>query len=595
MSRQLHNRPGPRTSRRAAALGAAGGWALLALLALLLPARAYASIGAAEAVVNQVAAHMPGQDRTLRVEDQVFQDEVIETGEKSASKLLFRDATQLRIGPNSRVALDKFVYSEKTGQQVVVSMAIGVMRFTSGKLIKSAYTIRTPTATVGIRGTEFDVIVDENGATTIVVYSGEVLMRSTDGVSTSIGVCGFGMTSPQGETLTTEPQPANRLAPDQVARVLEMDSLLQSGVQTVAAGVGDCLSPAGPGDGAPAGEQSAPPAPLPPLPHLSPVNAQQQNTPTLPIAPQPWTGMAGPARVANAPRSVAPSPPGPPPPPPIPIGGGSGNPSDGNPGSGDPGTGNPGNGNPGSGNPGSGDSGGGAGRRIAYTGLAFDNQPNQSQFGFTQLSVGGGAPTHSLAPIAGPAEAPIGQLAYELVLAQGGVVNAGGGLDGARLEFSASTIDFVAAGGGGAQLAITGGELTLSYVEDAFDYAEVDLPFGFGVADPTYALDGRIEFTLLDEEGTLVSGYWEILGADRETGLPYNALSVGADRDGGEFDLAFFLRSDSSILECGGCVYQGLQIGLLFAGWGAPVAAPGAVWGLWLGGLWLLRRRRFAP
>jgi hypothetical protein len=587
---------------RAAAVGSTCGRFLILLLALLLPLRAHASIGAAEAVVNHVAAHMPGQDRALRAEDEVFQDEVIETGAKSASKLLFRDATQIRIGPNSKVVLDKFVYSEKSGQEVVVSMAVGVMRFTSGKLIKSAYLIRTPTATVGIRGTEFDVIVDENGATTIVVYSGEVLMRSTDGTNTSIGVCGLGMTSSQGETLTTQPQQANELAPEQMARVLEMDQLLQSGVQTVAAGVGDCLEPAGPG-GAPGGEQSPAPTPFPTLPNLVRVNAQQQNQPALPMAPQPWAGSTGFAS-SFAPRNNAQAPTTPSLPS-IPVGGGSGVPGAGGPGSGNPGNGNPGSGNPGNGDPGAGDpgdpgggdpgTGGPAGPRIAYSGLAFDNQPNPSQFGFTQLNVGGGAPSHTLAPIAGPAQAPVGQLSYDLVLANGGAVNAVGGLDGAQLEFNASTVDFVSsAGGGPAQLTITGGLLTLSYVDDAFDYAEVDLPFGFGVADPTYALDGRIEFTLLDEQGTLVSGYWEILGTDRETGLPYNALSVGTDRDGGAFDLAFFLRSASGLLECGGCSYEGMQIGLLFAGWGAPVTAPGAAWALCLAGLWLVRRRAAA-
>lgn len=583
--------------------GRAAGAAAAFVLALLLPLAAQAAIGAAQAVVNHVEAHLPGQDRLLKPEDQVFQDEVIETAERSASKLLFRDATQMRIGPNSRVTLDKFVYSESSGQQVVVSMAVGVMRFTSGKLVKSAYTIRTPTATVGIRGTEFDVIVDENGATTIIVYSGEVLMRSQDGVSTSIGVCGVGMTSHEGQALTAQPIPANRLAPHQVSKVLEMDQLLEGSVRPVAAGVGDCLEPAGPGDGAPEGENNGAPLPFPPLPNFTPTLFQQQTqTPTPPAPPAPppaqfASGLGGfgggtpaPAPAfAPPPPSIIPGPgPGPAdPPPPLPGGPGGGN---GNaPGGSDPG------GAPGGGGPTP------PSTVFRYAGLAFDAQPNQANFGFTSLSLGGGATTHALAPIASPATAPIGQLSYDLVVANGGAIDNAGGLHGSRLEFHASTIDFVSTGpgGGAAALTITGGVLTLSYVDTgAFDYAEVDLPFGFGVADPVYALSGRLEFTLLDEDGTLLSGYWEILGTDRETGLPYNALSVGTQRDGGELDLAFFLRSLSSELECGGCAYEGLQLGLLFAGWGAPVPAPGGGWLLLAGGfviaLRLVRRGRSA-
>jgi hypothetical protein len=77
---------------------------------------------------------------------------VIRTGTDSKSQLLFRDETTLSIGPDSEIALDKFVYSPQ-GSSVSLNATKGVFRFISGSAPKNAYEIKTPSATVGVRGT----------------------------------------------------------------------------------------------------------------------------------------------------------------------------------------------------------------------------------------------------------------------------------------------------------------------------------------------------------------------------------------------------------------------------------------------------------
>lgn len=80
------------------------------------------------------------------------------TGPESTAKLVFLDSTNLAIGPTSRVTLDEFVYSGGAdAEKVTVNLSKGLFRFTTGKLDKKAYEIRTPTSSIGVRGTVLDI------------------------------------------------------------------------------------------------------------------------------------------------------------------------------------------------------------------------------------------------------------------------------------------------------------------------------------------------------------------------------------------------------------------------------------------------------
>jgi hypothetical protein len=60
--------------------------------------------------------------------------------------------------------IDEFVFNpDQTAQQVTIRMAKGAFRFISGNSPSSAYSIRTPTMTIGVRGTVLDVYAAVNG------------------------------------------------------------------------------------------------------------------------------------------------------------------------------------------------------------------------------------------------------------------------------------------------------------------------------------------------------------------------------------------------------------------------------------------------
>jgi hypothetical protein len=138
-------------------------------------------IGGAIAVQHEVSGHVEGRNRPVGEGDDVYQNELIRTGAASAAELGFLDQTKLSIGASAQVKLDRFVYDVSGGARtVVMTAAKGVARFVSGSGPSSAYQVRTPHATLGVRGTEFEVLVQPRR--TVVVHGHgavEVCPRTT--------------------------------------------------------------------------------------------------------------------------------------------------------------------------------------------------------------------------------------------------------------------------------------------------------------------------------------------------------------------------------------------------------------------------------
>jgi len=118
------------------------------------------TIGAAKAVENDVEGRLGKSVAKLTVGSDVFQNQLVRTGKASTARLQFLDETDLSLSPFTQVALDRFVFDpdKKTGR-VIVNVPRGLVRFVTGSLEKQSYTIRTPIATIGVRGTIFELLV----------------------------------------------------------------------------------------------------------------------------------------------------------------------------------------------------------------------------------------------------------------------------------------------------------------------------------------------------------------------------------------------------------------------------------------------------
>jgi hypothetical protein len=139
-------------------------------------ATAQQAIGSTTTSQNQVTRELSGAAGPLSVGDSVYRNEVVRTGADSLAKLVFLDSTNLAVGPTSRVVLDRFVYEGDPGaEKVAVGLAKGLFRFTTGALDKKAYTINTPTAAIGVRGTVLDIDV-RSAETRVTLVEGQALV-----------------------------------------------------------------------------------------------------------------------------------------------------------------------------------------------------------------------------------------------------------------------------------------------------------------------------------------------------------------------------------------------------------------------------------
>ena len=126
-------------------------------------------IGGAKVVINNVQGDLPTGNNVPVVQgDNVFLNEAVHSGPDSKANLLLKDNSDVTIGPGSTVKLDDFVYSgPKSAGTIGLNMTKGTLRFVTGDANKRAYTIWTPTAAIGVRGTTLRIKVTDTGTTVI--------------------------------------------------------------------------------------------------------------------------------------------------------------------------------------------------------------------------------------------------------------------------------------------------------------------------------------------------------------------------------------------------------------------------------------------
>jgi hypothetical protein len=104
----------------------------------------------------------------------IEKNDTVSTNSQGRFKIRFVDATTVNITQNSRLIIDDFVYdgNNKSKGKLGLKLALGTARYTSGGIAHGnarGVGIRTPTATIAVRGTDFVMSVDEAGRSTVVL------------------------------------------------------------------------------------------------------------------------------------------------------------------------------------------------------------------------------------------------------------------------------------------------------------------------------------------------------------------------------------------------------------------------------------------
>ena len=117
------------------------------------PALAQQASGVVIAVVQSANIDGASGQLVLEPEAAVFSGDRIDTGPVGEAQIRFRDDTKLVVGPNSSMIIDAFVFDDdNTARDISINVVRGAFRFITGNSPKDAYTITTPTATIGVRG-----------------------------------------------------------------------------------------------------------------------------------------------------------------------------------------------------------------------------------------------------------------------------------------------------------------------------------------------------------------------------------------------------------------------------------------------------------
>ena len=112
--------------------------------------RALEVIGKTTSVIPQAEGSHAGP---LSGGSNVYSKETVRTGQSGQVDLQFKDNSNLKVGSNSSVHLDKFVYDPtKSTRDVAIEATRGTFRFVTGSQATGAYKINTPYGTLGVRG-----------------------------------------------------------------------------------------------------------------------------------------------------------------------------------------------------------------------------------------------------------------------------------------------------------------------------------------------------------------------------------------------------------------------------------------------------------
>ena len=142
-----------------------GGKLLILLAAWWLAMPTWADVGQIKVVKGQVSVDRKGQSLPAQVGMLLESADVVKTGADGSVGITMKDNSLLSAGPNSILSLDQFEFDPTTNQgRFDARLQRGTLAVVSGRIAKKtpqAMTVRTPSAVLGVRGTEFVVSVDE--------------------------------------------------------------------------------------------------------------------------------------------------------------------------------------------------------------------------------------------------------------------------------------------------------------------------------------------------------------------------------------------------------------------------------------------------
>ncbi|MES2538580.1 MAG: FecR family protein [Pseudomonadota bacterium] len=168
-------------------------------------------------------AHADGRKRLIGVGSVLENGDTVQTAQDAEAVLIFTDSQRIYLKPGSVFRIDdfSFVADSPGANKSFISLIKGGLRTISGLIGKHGneadYQLKTKTATIGIRGTEYSVVDCAGGncgglpdGIHVSVYDGLVLVSNEAGgaeIGTGAGAIVFTVTAPVTQLPAREVQP----------------------------------------------------------------------------------------------------------------------------------------------------------------------------------------------------------------------------------------------------------------------------------------------------------------------------------------------------------------------------------------------------
>jgi hypothetical protein len=143
------------------------------LLSLLIATGAQASIGAiTELQGTAIEIRRGGSTFKATKDTKIEANDTVSVGSNTKLTITFADNSTAKITENSKLVIDDFVYDPKGASKSNMRVTLGTVRMASGGIAKQNsqnVNIKTPTAAIAVRGTDFAMTVSELGESTVVL------------------------------------------------------------------------------------------------------------------------------------------------------------------------------------------------------------------------------------------------------------------------------------------------------------------------------------------------------------------------------------------------------------------------------------------
>lgn len=163
-------------------------------LVLLLPLTALASAGKVVIAQGEVyALDATNEQRPLARRSDVNEGDTLVTGADGRLQIRFNDNAVLALSPGSRLKISEY-HGRDAGndeERVLMDLLAGGFRTITGRIgstERDAYQVRTPNASIGIRGTHYEAVLAESRLL-LGVYDGGIVVSNENG-SLNLGLGG---------------------------------------------------------------------------------------------------------------------------------------------------------------------------------------------------------------------------------------------------------------------------------------------------------------------------------------------------------------------------------------------------------------------